>query len=138
MAGRSAAFDGTEAGFGDDITFGLLLFPFGVPVVGGRGTGRLPVAGVAGVAGLAEPDGLVDTGRTLACGGRATLCAGRPGCGCVAPAAAFESISVGVAGDAGLGGCAALGVPGDPGFAGCAAFGIAPRTGCAGCVPAAG
>lgn len=106
--GWLSAFDGVVDGFGDDITFGRLPFPFEVPVpaVGGRGTGRLAVAGVAGdagVAGFAEPAGFADTGRILACGGRGTLCAGVTGCDCGVAEAA-----------------------GDPGFEGCAEFGIAP------------
>lgn len=126
LDGRSSAFDGGVAGFGEDIMFGRLPFPFEVPVpaVGGRGTGRLAIAGVAGdagVAGFAEPAGFADTGRILACGGRGTLCTEVAGWVCPAFIADRES-------DAGLGAEAA----GDPGFVGCAAFGIAPRTGCIG------
>ena len=93
-------------------------------VVGGRGTGPLAAGGIAGVTGVAEADGLADTGRMLACGGRGTLCTGAAGCTSAVPIAGFGSVVFGVAGDAGL--------------AGCAAFGIVPRTGCIGWVPAAG
>lgn len=146
-------FDGV-AGFGEDAKLGRPPSPFDIPAAGGRGTGRLAGAGVAGAPAFAGFVGFVDTGRIPGCGGRGTLRAGVTGvegCGCTAPTAgragslALAAAGFGTAGPPVLTGCAAAaGIPGlgtcvfgagESALAGCAA--VAGALGC-GCAAVAG
>ncbi|PYX24188.1 MAG: PE family protein, partial [Acidobacteria bacterium] len=77
------------AGRGFEGMLGRAASPFGAcgfedSGCGGRGTGRLIGAGVAGFA---------DTGCTVAVGGRGTLRAGAAGCGCDAVFAGRDAFS---------------------------------------------